>query len=311
MMDIYKEIREILNSMGIESNENNFGDEYFDDSVFKQLTDNFQLNKKGENFIDRFRDVLSDPNNLFIDRCENAGCLIDNTIVMHNGLKIFNNCYYESFTDCLILNRGVHEPSEERSFHKVLHKIEKNATMVELGSYWAFYSMWFKSFVNNGSSFCIEADPKYLKVGQKNFELNGFQGSFTQGFVGKNGIDLKLFFEKNNINYIDILHSDIQGSEFEMLCEIESYLKEKRVKYLFISTHSNDLHYKCMEFLKNIDYRIICSCDFDNQTFQYDGFFLSCPSDLNEISNFEIGDRSSTRLISQNYFNKIYKNYMK
>lgn len=63
--------------------------------------------------------------------------------------------------------------------------------------------------------------------------------------------------EKHNINFINILHSDIQGAEYEMLLGAEKTFKDKKIGYIFISTHSNDVHNKCLEFLKNKEFKII------------------------------------------------------
>ena len=43
----------------------------------------------------------------------------------------------------LLENKGVHEPQEEKAFLEVLNYVEKGSTMIELGSYWGFYSLWF------------------------------------------------------------------------------------------------------------------------------------------------------------------------
>ena len=64
---------------------------------------------------------------------------------MHNGLAVTAQGYYGAFSDILTANRGVHEPAEERLFAAVLAQIDPSraALMVELGSYWAYYSTWF------------------------------------------------------------------------------------------------------------------------------------------------------------------------
>ena len=92
----------------------------------------------------------------------------------------------------------------------------------------------------------------------------------------------------------------------ESLEIIKNY--RKKIKYLFISTHSNPLHYGCISFLKENDYKILCSCDFDNESFQYDGFILACPNDLHEIDEFKVGNRSKTELISDEELIKIINN---
>jgi hypothetical protein len=297
-MDTYEFLRRKLRENKIESTEYDFGDEYFSDEIFGFLEDGVDKNK-GINYLERFGDVISDPNNLFIERHVDSGKLIDGKVTLHNGIKVYANCYYDSFSDILVLNKGVHEPSEERSFGYVIKSLadkNKKMTMIELGSYWAFYSMWFKKQIENSSVYCIEPDHNQLNVGVKNFELNGLSGDFTQGFIGdgQNEMNLENFCINKQIDYIDILHSDIDSYEFVVLNQMKSYFDGKKINYVFLSTHSNDLHHRCLDFLKNSDYRIICSADFDKETYHFDGFILACPSENLDIENFRIGDRSKS-----------------
>jgi len=303
-MDIYKEMRDILNNNGISNNENSFGDEFFTDDIFDIIKSNVK-NKKGERFNDRFRDIISDPNNLFIKRVDSAGVLENDVITLHNGIKVYNKCYYDNFSDILILNKGVHEPSEERAFSKVLNFIREGAVMLELGCYWSFYSIWFLKNIKNGKSYCIDSDDHCLSVGMKNFNLNGLQGDFQKYFIGYGGLNICDYVNMKNLDTIDILHSDIQGYELEMLNQIKPLLLKDKIKYLFISTHSNDIHYSCIDLISDVGYKVLCSCDYDNESFQFDGFILACPEEINEVLPFKIGNRENSLLISETHFSKI------
>jgi hypothetical protein len=97
---------------------------------------------------------------------------------------------------------------------------------------------------------------------------------------------------------IDILHSDIQGFELQMLQDITKLLFQNRIKYLFISTHSNDLHYKCIKLLKECNYRIIASADFETDTFCYDGIIVACHINNQRFGNYNLGKRKFTKLIN-------------
>ena len=44
--------------------------------------------------------------------------------------------------------------------------------MIELGSYWSFYTIWFNKVVKNAKNYCIEPDIDNLTIGKKNAELN-------------------------------------------------------------------------------------------------------------------------------------------
>jgi hypothetical protein len=263
-------------------------------------------NKKGITFEDRFIDIMSDPNNFYIKRCSDAGKIINNVVILHNGIKVYKNCYYGAFSKILTLNKGCHEPAEERIFQIVLDKINNdnsnslstNNIMIELGSYWAFYSIWFNKTINNAKNYCIEPDLNNLNIGKKNAVLNNVDIDFTQGFIGKKHINVINFMKEKNIDNIDILHSDIQGYEYEMLIDIEPLLKENKIKYLFISTHSDEIHYKCIDLLKNNNYYIIASADFETETFCFDGIIVA--SYIN-IGTYNLGCRKHTKLRNMAY----------
>lgn len=258
---------------------------------------NLQINNiKGISFKDRFIDILSDPSNLCIKRVKNAGKIEDGNIILHNGIKVNKNCYYGDFSKILELNGGCHEPSEERLFSKVLEFIPNNGTMIELGSYWAFYSIWFNKIIKNANNYCIEPDIKNLEVGKNNCKINNVNADFTNAFIGNKGLKITNFIKDKKIDYIDILHSDIQGSEYEMLCDIVPLLDLNKIRYLFISTHSNDLHYKCIELLKKHNYRIIGSADYETETFCFDGIIVACKNDNLDIPFTPLGNRKHTQL---------------
>src|ERR1700730_15598264 len=147
------------------------------------------------------------------------------------------------------------------------------------GAYWAYYSMWLKKIRPNATVTVVEPDPANLSVGLSNFRLNGYRGDFTPAFVGKGHFEVDAFLESRNSRHLEILHSDIQGFEVEMLDGAARSLAQTRIDYAFISTHSQELHYAVAERLKSFDYRIEISSDFDFETSSYDGLvFASSPS---------------------------------
>ncbi len=258
--------------------------------------------KNGAIFKERFIDILSDPNNLFIERCPKAGTMDGDYIYMHNGIKIHKCSYYGEFSNIFTSNKGCHEPSEERMFQEVLKFMPKGAIMVELGSYWAFYTMWFHKVVPNAKNYCIEPNLENLQYGVNNCNENKVKAKFTQMAISCN--NFPPYLESKNINYIDLLHSDIQGHELDLIYSIKPMLREKRIRYLFISTHSNKIHYEIIDILKECNYRIVTSADFDDETFCYDGIIVACCNDNMEMSSVDLGSRRNTPLRNSMYFPK-------
>lgn len=238
----------------------------------------------GDNFKKRIELVLSCPDNIFINRVPDAGKVKSGKQTMHNGLLINLGSYYgPEVAQQLFANKGVHEPQEEYVFQEVLRCIPPNATMIELGSFWSFYSMWFNSTIKGAKNYMIEPDEFNLGCGIRNFAINKLNGVFIHAFVGsENRIDEKGnkvigiddFCKDQNINFIDVLHSDIQGFEYQMLEGAIEMISNKRIGYLFISTHTNEIHYNCMKFILEQDYSIISSADLD-QSYSEDGLIVA------------------------------------
>mgnify|MGYP003951273031 CR=1 FL=1 len=225
----------------------------------------------------RFREIMADPSNAHIPRVPDAGKVKDGALVMHNGIKVHvgDMAYYDQFSEILMLNKGVHEPQEERAFGEVLNFVTSGSVMVELGAYWSFYSMWFLQAVPDGRCFMVEPNARWLEVGVENFRLNQLQGDFTQAAVGREGLKLDEFVKNKGIDTVEILHADIQGHELEMLDGAEGLFARGGVKFAFVSTHSQALHFACLQRLQNRNFDILASVDFDNETYCFDGVIVA------------------------------------
>jgi hypothetical protein len=232
-------------------------------------------------FLGRFREIISDPLNLLIERVPEAGFVDGDLVYLHNGLRVpvaGPGAYYGPFSQVLVLNRGVHEPLEEYVFQQVLERLPENPSMIELGAYWGHYSMWLKKQRPKGDVILVEPDLACLRAGQDNFARNGFKGEFIQAFVGAGKFEVDAFFRNRKVKQLDILHTDIQGFEVEMLQGAQDVLAKRRVHYLFVSTHSQAIHGTIVDGLGRLGYRVEISSDFDIQTTSFDGFvFASSP----------------------------------
>lgn len=236
---------------------------------------------RGDDILSRFREIVSDPNNQRIPRVPWAGTVgkdlrfADPFVVMHNGLRVLMGSYYGAFSQILVINRGVHEPQEEFIFSRVLEQIVPGEAMVELGAYWGFYSAWYRSRHPRSPVFLVEPEPLNLEAGRRNFELNDLEGEFVPNFIGPGGLDLGMFMAERGLERLGILHADIQGAELHLLESIEPLLCDSRIRFLFISTHSQQLHLDCRARIESHGYRIVGSADFDRETFSFDGVLVA------------------------------------
>lgn len=227
--------------------------------------------------------VVECPDNADIPRVPEAGKVIDGQLVMHNGLRIDPFSYYSyPMLDMLMQNRGVHEPQEEKAFRAVLDSLPagKPYTFLELGAYWAFYSMWFLQQFPTARCIMVEPDRENLYFGKENFRLNGLQGEFLHYGIGKavnsenNVTTVDEICRRKNIEFVDILHTDIQGYELEMLQGAEQLLKEQRVGFVFISTHSAELHANCKQILiEKYGFQLVADVDLE-ESFSWDGILV-------------------------------------
>lgn len=237
-------------------------------------------------FIGRFREIVSDPLNMLIQRHERAGLLEDGLVYLHNGHRVplrGDGAYYGDFSDILIINRGVHEPLEEYTFQQLLPFLGQSPTMLELGAYWGHYSMWLKLLRPEARTFLVEPDPKNLETGRSNFERHGYDGTFINQMVGNGGFSVDSFLKDQEIDILDILHCDIQGYEMEMLENAKEAFFTKKISYSFISTHSENLHHNVFSFIKDTGYRIEVSSNFSHHTTSFDGLIFASSPEVRPI----------------------------
>ena len=232
---------------------------------------------------ERISIVKSSADNQKLRHVPEAGQLFKDHQRVHNGLKITLGSYYDyGNTHLLLQNNGVHEPQEEFAFAEILPFIPQGGSMMELGSYWAFYSMWFASQVPHANCLMIEPDPHKMNFGKLNFKLNQLAGTFDLGFI-THQTDLRpnipyysvdFLMTKHGITHLSILHSDIQGYELKMLEGCEVALQQQEIDYIFVSTHSKELHTGCIAKLESHGYKIVCQANLD-ESFSVDGLIVA------------------------------------
>jgi FkbM family methyltransferase len=200
--------------------------------------------------------------------------------VMHNGIVVSEGLYHGAWMAEIIRQlRGHHEPQEELAFHTVLERLamsSESPIMVELGSFWAYYSIWAKHRIPSAQLILLEPDPLNLAVGRRNLELNGMDGQVLQAAVGsEHDTVVTLAWESDNqphptrqmtvdglmrdlsIERIDLLLADVQGAETAMLLGAAGALAAQRIRFLVLSTHHHSIsgdpltHQRCLRILRD------------------------------------------------------------
>jgi len=233
----------------------------------------------------RIADVIACPDSARLLRVARAGKVSGGYQVMHNGLEVAVDGYYgNGITRLLARNRGCHEPQEEVVFHAIVRSLLPASIMIEAGAYWGFYSLWFCQAVPRARVLLIEPVEAHLQVGRRNFARNHHTGEFVQAYVGATAgmvadgiptLTIDSLAAEKELNSIAILHADIQGFEMEMLSGSDRLLRLHAIDYVFVSTHSNELHHACAALLRQHGYCILVSIDLD-ETYSLDGVLVAC-----------------------------------
>ncbi|HEY3828674.1 MAG TPA: FkbM family methyltransferase [Solirubrobacteraceae bacterium] len=201
--------------------------------------------------------------------------------VMHNGVVIREGCYHGAWmTEIIRQLKGHHEPQEELAFHTVLGRLAVDTpepTMVELGSFWAYYSLWAKHAIPATRNILVEPDLANLEVGLRNMELNGVEASAAvHAAIGsRHDTSVSMTWESDGrrhktrqvsvdglmselgVDRIDLLLCDVQGAEVDALRGAANALAAGRVRFLVISTHHHQItgdpltHQRCVELLRD------------------------------------------------------------
>jgi FkbM family methyltransferase len=249
------------------------------------------------NDSERIEIAVSCPDCDFIPKVEKAGAILDSASgalqVMHNGVRVHTDSHYGSYnTEVIRRLRGHHEPQEERVFHEVLKSIPPRGVILELGSFWAYYSLWFTSAVRNGRAFMVEPLDAALSAGKRNFSVNERQGTFVKASIDNverpegdvelwpgmttavESTTVDALMSRFSLPKVDILHSDIQGAEVRMLKGAKEALEARSISWIFISTHGENIHQKCAQILRSHHYKIV-SQHTPSESYSVDGLLVA------------------------------------
>jgi hypothetical protein len=203
--------------------------------------------------------------------------------IMHNGVKVLADRYYGDFhTEIIQHLKGHHEPQEEKIFHEVLKVVPPGANMIELGAFWSYYSLWFRTAVPEARNIMVEPGQNQISVGRRNFELNEFAGDFLNAKVGRQAVGdsqppmicVDQLLSERGWDSLEILHSDIQGAEHDMLHGAVESLRQRKIRFVFVSTHGYRKHTRCLGFLRRMNYRILVE-HTPEEGFSYDGLIVA------------------------------------
>jgi hypothetical protein len=116
---------------------------------------------------------------------------------------------------------------------------------------------------------------------------------FTDWFGKKVQLDsvcIDDFVIAHDLFFVHILHSDIQGAEYAMLLGAEKTIAAHKLGYIFVSTHSDDIHNRCLSFLQAHNFNIVASHTVE-ESYSFDGLIVAKSSDIKGVEFVAVSKR--------------------
>lgn len=242
--------------------------------------------------VKRVRTTISCTDADHLPKVDGAGSIVMKDSVevqvMHNGVLIKEGCYGGQWmTEVIRSLHGHHEPQEEVVFDAMVRRLADDTNkpvMIEFGSFWTYYGMWFARALADSQVVAMEPDPHNLKIGEFNAELNGVTDriTFVHGAIGAEPgrtfdfaaesdgarytveqYDLNSLMALTNLTKVDLVLADVQGAETLLLERARNDFAQGRVRFLVVSTHHNSIsgsaltHQRALQMLVDAGAHII------------------------------------------------------
>jgi FkbM family methyltransferase len=227
---------------------------------------------------------------------EYGGCTVQ---IMHEGTMVVAGGYCGDWMICIIEGlRGHHEPQEELIFHHLIRHCRAGSLIVELGSFWAYYTNWYLGAVKGARAICLEPDKNNLFVGIENLRLNDRSAIMVNACVGECSLDsVEIQRESDgeivkvpqwdfrrimaeSEGEIEMLHIDAQGAELPFIRGMRHAGCTGKVRFLVVSTHHHSIsgslstHQDCLMELKRMGAIILSEHSVD-ESFSGDGLIAA------------------------------------
>ena len=154
--------------------------------------------------------------------------------------------------------------NEYNRFRNVLDRITNDdPVMIELGCYWAVWSILFGKKFPNATLILNDMDKLKLNIGRANIILNDLECINYLGKVDRRGNFFSEMISDSNIAKVNLLHMDIQGAELGLSSYLLSKLEEKFIDNIIVATHSTKIHNTILERFSDIPgYEIISNIEY-------------------------------------------------
>ena len=224
----------------------------------------------------------------------------DRQFLWNGGITVFphgDDVVHQIWT----LTLGAPEPDEILLFLKVVERLPEDAVMMELGAGNGFYSIIMGKESPKAKLILVEANPRIYSIAKENMALNDFLdrsvviNAAVAGTSGKtfgvreayygssiraeggdyqvSSVSVDDLMKNLNLDRVHIVHVDVQRAEEMVIQGMHEALSQQTVDYVFVGTHSQDLHKNCEKKLNSYGYKTIFSRD-KNQCIGFDGILV-------------------------------------
>jgi FkbM family methyltransferase len=243
---------------------------------------------------------------------------------MHNGVEVPHLGYFGDWmADIIDTLNGHHEPQEELAFARILERIERpDPVIVELGCFWAYYSTWFLRSFPGGTAVACEPDPEHLDVGRQTAAINGVDIRFEQGAGGSSDDEVlelaswnhpgvvhsvpvrtvPTLIDDHDLDRVDVLHLDIQGSELGVLESCRDLTGDGRIRFVVVSTHHHTIsgdpqtHQRCIDLVHELGGHVIAEHTV-LESFSGDGLLVASFDDADRGFAIELSRARTTEAL--------------
>jgi FkbM family methyltransferase len=210
---------------------------------------------------------------------------------------------------------------EQQFFLNIISSLKGHVTLIELGAGrgdWCLALAGIVDFnliyhrITSYKCIGVEAEPTHFEWMKTHFEEQRINAIAVQGAIASKNGECKFYsitdpasnygqavredgnltvscytidylMNQYSLNGIDILHADVQGSEYDMLLGATGTLKNQTIKYMIIGTHKPGINEQIIEYVKPYNYETLfsinvkegpCNTPFGKAYFPVDGLLI-------------------------------------
>jgi FkbM family methyltransferase len=183
---------------------------------------------------------------------------------------------------------GDYEVGQSRNFVK---NVAQSKIMWDLGAHVGHYSLLYLSY-SKGFVYAFEPDQRNYSAFEKHMRLNGISNyqvfpvavsdkdqvlrfikskSSVAGKLAEYGelevqaVSMLTLLAQGKVKPADVIKMDIEGAEYTVLVNLKDFLITNS-PIIFLSTHGNDIHVKCVNLLTELGYDLT---PLDNSTVEH------------------------------------------